>query len=103
MSETEKASENKDTGGNVVVVNQEANNNEVNIEAQKKVDRVDKMDQLKKVKGKVTKSLNKIEPAVQLFEKYENERGTAKRLNAKSKEIQYFFQDWKKNMIKYMK
>ena len=52
------------------------------------------MDQLriklKTAKGKVTKSLNKIEPAVLLFEKYENEKSTAKRINAKPKEIQCF-------------
>ena len=41
MSETEKASVSREAGGNVVVVNEEANKNEVSIEAQKKGDRVD--------------------------------------------------------------
>ena len=52
------------------------------------------MDQLrtrlKTAKSKETKSLKKIELVVNLFEKYEQERGSAKRLNSKSKEIQMF-------------
>ena len=43
---------------------------------------------LKTAKSKVTKSVNKIETVVQLFEKYENDRGTAKRL----KEITHYIE-----------
>ena len=91
-SEKKKATGDKYTRSNVEIVDDKTNKNTANIEAQKKAERVDKMDQLrtklKTAKGKVTKSLNKIELAVLLFEKYKNERSTTKRTNAKPKEIQ---------------
>ena len=56
-------------------------------------ERVDRMDQLKIIlrtsKGKVTKSLNKIEPAVVLFEKYEKEKSTAKRIDIKQRNTRF--------------
>ena len=71
----------------MTVVNEETSKVEANIEPQEKAERVDRMDQLKTMlrtaEGKVTKSLNKIEPAVVLFENYEKEKSTAKRIDAK--------------------
>ena len=67
MSDTEIKKDAKD----VTDVSEETGKIEENIEAQKKAERVDKMDQLRTKlrtsKGKGTKSLNKIEPAVILL------------------------------------
>ena len=88
IGETGKYSGNGETG-DAVIVNVENNKNQVNpetqAEAKKNAERADKMGRLrtklKTAKTKVTKSLNKIMPAISLFEKYEQERGSAKRLN----------------------
>ena len=56
----------------------------------KKAERAKEMDwlrmKLKTAKTKVTKNLNKIEPVIILFEKYEKEGGSATRINSKAKE-----------------
>ena len=77
----------------MTVVNEETSKVEANIEPQKKAERVDRMDQLKTMlrtsKGKVTKSLNKMEPAVVLFEKYEKEKSTAKKIDTKQRNTRF--------------
>ena len=79
--------------GDEVTVNVEKNEVNPNIsqeEAKKKAERSKEMDwlrmKLKTAKTKVTKNLNKIEPVIILFEKYENEGGSATRINSKAKE-----------------
>ena len=85
---------NKDSSGSkeiVTVTGDESNKVEASSDAQKKAEKLEIMNKLKlnlkTAKGKVTKVLNKIEPAVVLSEKHENGRGSSKRLNVKAKEI----------------
>ena len=79
---------------NEVTVNGEKN--EVNPkltpeEAKIKADRVKEMDQLrmklKTAKTKMTKNLNKIEPVIVLFEKYEKEESSATRISSNAEEV----------------
>ena len=54
------------------------------------------MDQLrmklKTAKTKITKNMNKIEPVIILFEKYEKEGASAFRINSKAKEIRMYLE-----------
>ena len=105
MSETDKAFGSRETRGNLVIVNEGTNKNEVSVEAQKKAEREEKIYQLKMrlntANSKVTNSMNKLEPAVSKnMKKNEVQRNDLILSPRKSK---CSLQDWKSNTMRYMK
>ena len=63
-------------------------------EANIKVDRVKKMEQLRKklrsIKGQMTKNMKKLEPAIAAFEKAETEGGSITKIKSKAKDIKLY-------------